>query len=116
MSEAMYDTRFLVRRNTEYIREKSVQLRLHKLACLHQSGSVAPIDAQLKAPNGGSLLGYGWRAACNGADLVSDKLRARLGGKLGDFYLRIGHGDVMSFDPAKGANHDLALAARFQDT
>ncbi len=102
LSEAMYDTKFLARRNTEYIREKSVQLIVHKLACLYQSGSVVPIEAQLRAPRGGTLFGYGWRAARNVAGRVSDKLRTRLGRKPGGFYLRIGHGDVMSFDPAKG--------------
>ncbi len=103
ISHAVYDTKFLARRNAGYIREKSVQLIIHALACLHRDGkvTVAPGPATEKAARA-SLTGYGYRTAREVAYRIADKASARLGGSPGGFGLRIGTGDITSFDPASG--------------
>lgn len=108
IARAVYDTKFLARRNTEYIREKSVQLIVQALARLHRDGALTPVAAaEASGPVSGSLAGYGLRTLAKVADRVRDRAAARFGGSPGGFGLRIGRGDITDFDPAAG--HDLPM-------
>jgi hypothetical protein len=106
IAEAAYNTKFLATWNATFIREKSVQLALRELARVAQGASrqVVPDTPPSPAPRVGGVIPYLFRT---GADLSARGLRAfaaRLGRRPGLFFLRVGHGDVLDFDPAAGSD------------
>jgi len=103
-----YDTKFLATRNATILREKSVQLVIQALARLAVTGSAAPATITPPAPRRAfaarDLPAYLWRA---NRQLVARGLNEAgeiLGRRPGMFFLRVGHGDGVSFDPATGTD------------
>lgn len=102
LAQAVYDTKFLAGRNTEYVREKSVQLIERELARLCRDGGLTGHGAATELSTAGAMqmFGYAGRAALDVGGRIRRKIATRAGRAPRRFELRTGRGGVLDFDPA----------------
>ncbi len=106
IARAAYNTKFIASRNGSFVREKARQLLLRELKRLVIEPAPADLgayrDAQPPVPNVNELMRYGVHLGMSFADRALEFAKEKVGLRPGMFYLRIGEGGPLDFDPAGG--------------
>lgn len=105
LAEAAFDGKFIATRNQGFVREKSVQLVLSRLARLVETGDTGPLPVATPVPRPfgvGDLPLYWARVARRTARRAWTSLEAKAGRRPGMFFLRLFDGSPLTIDPAKG--------------
>ena len=108
IATANYSTKHFASRNAAFVREKSSQLLIRELRRLWFTNRVRNegvyADDQRSPPGFINITRYVSRALHALAQRALIKFRAAIGRRPGMFYLRIGDGGPLDFDPQKGVD------------